>query len=56
MGWKRGPATTDATKAAQRKRGRTYIPTRQEMNELNEPKRDAAWAKANPAKARKKKR
>lgn len=51
MGWKRGPGDPAET----RRNGRTYIPTREEMNEINRPAREAAERKQGPAKARRKK-
>jgi len=53
MGWRRGPGDDpDRTK----RKGRTYIPTRDEMNEINKPARAAAEAKKNPPKVRKKRK
>jgi hypothetical protein len=56
MGWRRGPGTTEAEQAITKKRGRTYIPDREEMNERNRPMREAAEAKKHPPKVRKKRK
>ena len=52
MAWRRGPGSPDSPKT--KRLGRTFIPTREEMNERNRPMREAAEAKLHPPKVRKK--
>jgi hypothetical protein len=53
MGWRRGPAP-DAERT--KRQGRTSIPTREVMNEINRPMREAAEMKKHPPKVRKKRK
>ena len=54
--WNRGAPKTQEQIDRVKRKGRTYIPTREEMNEINEPQRAAAYAKLHPPKVRKKRR
>jgi len=54
--WARGAPKTEEQLEAVRRKGRTSIPTREELNILNLPLRDAAEAKKNPPKVRRKRK